>query len=353
MGRHPLTAAQLAETLAASREFGSRTEAAEWLGLSLDAYLTRLKKARRADKAHAGGHLSGGFVRSTATPSPHVPLPEQIARLCADYARKREHADATKLVRLRITMRGPLGMIIFGDQHAGSPLTNWPALTRDIELVKNTEGLFATNIGDVADNWTGRLAHLWADNEMSKTTEGRLSRWIVEELADKWLLLLYGNHDLWSGEGSALQWLCEQHDVLDANWSQRVALDFPNGREVRIGAYHGANGHSMWNAVHGGIKLAKMGPRDHLIVAGHTHKAQVLYPIVDPDSGDWATVLNVGSYKDLSDNYGKRLGGGEQNAFPSALVVINPDARTPAGLLQVFTDTEEGAAYLTWLRGRV
>jgi hypothetical protein len=660
--------ATLLEAVEAVRKAGgNKAEAARALGMEYHTFNARCKVAE-----------AKGFVRAAPAPSAHVPLPMLIERLKDDYARKRENADATKLARVHVTMDGPVGMLVFGDPHLGSHLTNWPALERDINLVKDTEGLFATNIGDTGDNWTGKLAHLWADNEMSASTEARLTHWFIEELADQWLLLLYGNHChdtetealtrhgwrshdqievgdevlsintatgmsewsavtqkhvkqyagemvgldmlgmsfnvtpehrllhkrrdylkrwsglqyapagsmargrvafalsaksgrpeyeltddqirvagwiltdgsiaptksitpavrvyqskdataleaaltgagltynvrqrerdtqsicgralvkaplpervfeldapsarlaltwvegkgklpswagslsdrqfdvfldalmagdgswatrsddqssgvlygderfleqvqalaiqhgwsawlsrprpndcrlnlarreemqvdwkgvrsdydgavwclttehgnfavrrrgmphfsgncLWSGAGSALPWLAQQHGILDANWSQRVALEFPNGREVRIGAYHGANGHSMWNSVHGGIKLAKMGPRDHLVCAGHIHQSQILYPVVDPGSGEWSTVLQVGSYKDLADNYGKRLGGGERNAFPSAVVIINPAAKTPAGLLRVFPDTEEGADFLTYLRGK-
>jgi hypothetical protein len=334
--------ATLLEAVEAVRKAGgNKAEAARVLGWEYQTIVSRCNVAEKR-----------GFVRAAPAPSAHVPLPMLIERLKDDYARKRENANASKLARVHVTMDGPVGMLVFGDPHLGSHLTNWPALERDINLIKDTEGLFATNIGDTGDNWTGKLAHLWADNEMSASTEARLTHWFIEELADQWLLLLYGNHDLWSGAGSALPWLAQQHGILDANWSQRVALQFPNGREVRVGAYHGANGHSMWNSVHGGIKLAKMGPRDHLICAGHIHQSQILYPVVDPGSGEWSTVLQVGSYKDISDNYGKRLGGGERNAFPSAVVIINPAARTPAGLLRVFPDTEEGADFLTYLRGK-
>jgi hypothetical protein len=341
MATPPLSDELALEAVRAFHAHGSKAAAAVALGLKPNTYDTRLARGQ------ARG-LEKGFVRDAAPPSPHIPIQEQVERLRRDYILKQAHATATKLLKMNITVSGPIGLLAFGDPHLSSPLTDWVALTRDIELVKKTPGLFGTNIGDTGDNWTGKLAHLWADNEVSHTTEVRLVKWFMEEIP--WMLVLYGNHCLWSGAGSVLPWLAEQQGILDANWSQRIALEFPNGRQVRIGCYHGANGHSMWNAVHGGIKLAKMGPRDHLICAGHIHKSQVLYPIVDPDSGDWASVLQLGSYKNLSDNYGKRLGGGEQNAFPSAVVIINPAATTPAGLLRIFPDTEEGADFLTYLR---
>lgn len=101
------------------------------------------------------------------------------------------------------------------------------------------------------------------------------------------------------------------------------------------------------------LRTAKLGPPDHLVCAGHTHVSWVQGPIGLDDTGEWGWGLQVGSYKDIADMFGKRARGErEQNLFPSSVVVIDPYASSPAGLIRIFLDTVEGAEYLTWLRRR-
>jgi hypothetical protein len=326
-----------AAALAAYEEHGSHERAAKALAMRKSSYRELLRQARGEER---------GFSVVTP-PSPDEPLPELLQRLRASYARKRAHADATRLVQVNVNIEGPIGLLIFGDPHLGSPLTNWTKLLRDMDLVKNTPGLFGVNLGDVGDNWAGKLAHLWADNEMSHRTEQRLVRWFLRDI--DWLLWLRGNHCFWTGPGDPTPWLAEQEDVIAADWSQRIELVFPRGRPCRIGAYHGARGSSMWNSVHGAVKQIRLGARDHLVVAGHTHRGQMLGPIEDDNTGEWSWALNVGSYKDLADGFSKRIGGEGQNAYPSALVIIDPEAPAEEDFIRLRFPVA-GAAELTWLR---
>lgn len=337
----PLSEELMQQAVEAVAQYGSVSAAAAALGLPRGTFASRYARAKTAETEFEVAPL----------PSPDVPVDDLIERLTADYTRKKEHAERSRLVPVTIRRDGPIGLLVFGDPHLGSPHTNWPALKRDVELTQKTEALYGTNIGDTGDNWSGKLAHLWTGMGVSHSQEKQLSEWFLKNV--RWLLWLSGNHDAWSGSGDLLPWLSRQIGVLHSEWEQRIALQFPNGREVRIGCYHGAKGYSLFNPGHGVLRTAKLGPPDHLVCAGHTHVSWVQGPIGLDDTGEWGWGLQVGSYKDIADMFGKRARGErEQNLFPSAVVVIDPCATSPAGLIRIFPDTVEGADYLTHLRRR-
>src|SRR5262249_4466190 len=157
-----------------------------------------------------------------------------------------------------------------------------PALMRHVELVNKTEGMFGANVGDLQNNWVGRLSHLWGGQETSKTTAWRMTEWLVNSV--QWLYLVKGNHDNWTGVGDPLDWMMRaQPGVLDAD-GVRLNLQFPNGKQVRINARHDFRGHSMWNPAHGPAKAVHMGWRDHILSCGHLHISG--YQLLkDPASG--------------------------------------------------------------------
>ena len=343
MPAQPLAPEKLREAIEAYHAAGKNmTEAAKALGVNESTLRHRVTVAQ-----------SAGFFVATKVPDGNVPIEELIERLSTDFERKEAEALGRHLIHIDMAEDIAQGILAFGDPHLGSPLTDWPALKRDIALVKKTKGLFATNIGDTGDNWSGKLAGLWAQSSVSHHNEHRLAEWFLREIAPKCLVWIMGNHDAWTGAGSLLSWLVGHHGVIEGDWSQRIALRFPGGRTIRVGTYHGLQGHSFWNPGHGGLRQARLGPRDHLIFAGHTHKSMILTPAaVDPDTLEWSIVVQLGSYKRLPNHYGNRLGGSELNAFPSAVAIFNPQAKKPSSLVRIYTDPEDGADVLGWMRKR-
>ena len=70
-----------------------------------------------------------------------------------------------------------------------------------------------------------------------------------------------------------------------------------------------------------------------------------------PDKGYMFTAIRARGYK-VGDDYAKQLGFVEQDYGASIVWVCNPQAKNLASMTSVWTDVEEGAAYLTWLRRR-
>ena len=281
-------------------------------------------------------------------PSEELPTEELIARREAEYRRRDAAEKARKLIPVRVRDKGPIGIVHMGDPHVDDPGTNFPLLRRHVEIINATEGLFGANIGDNHNNWVGRLARLYAEQETTAVQAWQLVEWLIGSV--KWLYLIAGNHDLWAGAGDPIKWM-QKVGASYEGWGARLALQFPNGKEVRINARHDFTGHSMWNTAHGPSKAAQMGWKDHVLVCGHKHVSG--YALVkDPATGLISHALRVAGYK-VHDRYGKELGLPNQNISPSSVTIIDPrfeddDPR----LIHTIHDVEEAAEYLVWKRER-
>lgn len=215
--------------------------------------------------------------------------------------------------------------------------------------MRETEGLFACNVGDTTNNWVGRLARLYGEQSTSAKQGWRLAEWFLG-LCD-WLYIIGGNHDLWSGSGDPIRWIAKQGDTLYKASECRLALNFPNGLSVRVNARHDHAGSSIWNPAHGPMKAALMGTRDHLYIAGHKHESA--YSVLkDAINGITMHAVKVASYK-VYDRYARDKGFRDQSLSPCVLTVINThlDEAHP-DLVKVFWDPVEGADYLKFLRSR-
>lgn len=273
---------------------------------------------------------------------------ELIERRKNDYARKKESELSRKLVPIFIRDDGPIAITHMGDPHVDDDGCDIGALERHVKIINDTDCMFGANLGDLQNNWVGRLARLYGEQSTSASDAWTLTEWLVNSV--QWIYLVAGNHDCWSGAGDPLRWMTrDQAGVFDA-WGVRVGLKFPNGKEVRINARHDFAGHSQFNPVHGPMKAIQMGWRDHILTAGHKHTTFIAGPLKDPSSGILSWAIRCAGYK-VFDRYAKELGLPDQNPSPSVVTVIDPrfnddDAR----LVTVIADVEEGADYLNFKR---
>jgi hypothetical protein len=286
----------------------------------------------------------------------HPPSQFQSVRdLLADrkkrFSHRHDHELAKKLIPVRVSEKRPIGLLVMGDPHIDDDGCNLPLLERHVSLVRSTPGLFAINAGDTTNNWTGRLARLYAQQGTTATEAWQLAEWLIKSVGKKWLFILGGNHDLWSGSGDPLIWISGQVGALYQPSAVRVALRFPGGLEVRINSRHDFQGTSQWNPAHGLMKAAQMGFRDHLFIAGHLH-ISAHGELKDPDSGINMQQVRVASYK-VHDDYARDMGARDQHFSPCALITIDPGLPTThPDLCKVFWDPDVGVEYLAALRRR-
>lgn len=279
-------------------------------------------------------------------PDEGAPIDELIAARVKAFTRKHEAKEARQLISVQVNIDGAYGLIHFGDPHIDDDGCDWPTLQHHLDLVDRTEGLFAINSGDSQNNWVGRLARLYANQSTTASDAVRLVEWLIGRV--KWLAIIGGNHDAWSGAGDPVRWFARNAGSLYEWHGLRLALQSPNGCEIRLNARHDFAGTSQWNGAHAPAKAARMGwNRDHLYTCGHRHAAAYNMLVFD-NGAHVAHAIRVGTYK-VYDDFAESKGFPREN-LPACLTVHNPNAKTAAGLVTVFWDVDEGADYLRFLR---
>ena len=282
-------------------------------------------------------------------PTGELPIKELIADRINRYELKTDYMDKTDLINVKIKMNGPIGIAHFGDPHVDDDGTDLERLLNHSKLVNKTEGMFAGNVGDVQNNWIGRIAHLYSQQSTSAKDSWRLAEYFISSVP--WLYLVGGNHDAWSGTGDPLEWIMSHQGGVYQNFSVRLNLQFPNKKNVRINSKHDFKGNSMWNTAYGVGRAIQLGARDHILTCGHTHVSG--YQVVkDPSNGLISHGLRIASYK-IHDRYAIEKGFPDQNIFMCPVTIIDPqyDDNDPRLITTIF-DPYEAADYLTWKRSK-
>ena len=228
-----------------------------------------------------------------------MPIDDIIAHRKRQFKHKLTAKESKKLINVHINMKGPVGILHFGDPHVDDDGTNLEMLLEHSKIINETDGMFAGNVGDVQNNWIGRIAHLYSQQSTSAKDSWRLAEYFISSVP--WLYLVGGNHDAWSGSGDPLEWIMSHQGGVFNNWGVRLNLQFPNKKVVRVNSRHDFKGHSMWNTAHGVSRAAQTGWADHILTCGHTHVSgyQVLK---NPASGLISHALQVASFK-IMDSY--------------------------------------------------
>ena len=278
-----------------------------------------------------------------------LPIEELIQIRKKQYKKKDESKRKRKLINIEINIDGPIGICHFGDPHIDDDGTNITEIYNLCSLINKTEGLFGGNLGDLQNNWIGRLVHLYGQQSTSAKESWRLTEHFVNQV--EWLYLIAGNHDVWSGEGDPLEFLMRDHSGVYEQWGARMSLIFPNGKEVRINARHFFKGFSMWNTAHGVAKAAQMGWKDHILTCGHIHVSgyQVLK---DPASGLISHALQIASFK-IWDNFAEKRGLDDRNIFNAPVTIIDPEYDDDDNrLITTIFNPYEGAEFLKYKRSQ-
>ena len=85
----------------------------------------------------------------------------------------------------------------------------------NVRLINETEGMFAGNLGDVQNNWVGRLASLYSQQSTTAKESWLLTEHFISSL--DWLYIVGGNHDVWSGDGDPLEFMIRRTKAVYSN----------------------------------------------------------------------------------------------------------------------------------------
>jgi hypothetical protein len=339
---------ELAQQAADAYRLHGMTGGAAVTGLKQKTFESRVKIAMARGMVQHRNRIKEQ-VSVPDLPDEDIDIEELVEHRIKQFKQKMAAHEARKCVPIKIKTPGPIGILWFGDPHVDDDGTDIAALRSHTDLVNATDGLFAANVGDSTNNWTGRLAKLYAQQGTTARQAWALAEWFIKRCP--WLVIIGGNHDLWSGAGDPMNWIARGQTFLHEPSEARFSLNFPNGAQFIVNSRHDFAGHSQWNPAHGPMKAAQLGAHDHLYLAGHKHISG--YGVTKcPSSGRVSHSLLVGSYK-LLDRYAKERGFRDQSLGPCVVTVIDPSKpETCADMCKVFWNPEEGADYLTWRRSR-
>jgi len=336
----------LQEALDALAQHGSTNKAAKALGISRSTLQNRLDKANQ--------HPSSAKVEMPSfvlEGDDEEPIEDIIERMARNFERAKRNAEAKKWFPVKVQESLPFGIMFVGDPHVDDNGCNWPVLKEHMRICRETEGIYAVNVGDASNSWGGRLIRKYAEQDTSVATARRLVEWLLLESGARWLVWLMGNHEHMGDAAPLLHEMNKRHGtqrVPMIDWDARFVLEFPEGIEFRINVAHDFPGNSMWNPLHGPLKAAKFGDNIDVIVCGHKHNWAVAQ-WENPDQGTIPLIIRTRGYKH-HDDYARKIGKYEQEEGQSILVVFDPLAQAQTSRAVAFPDIERGAEYLKWLR---
>jgi len=278
-------------------------------------------------------------------PDDDISAEEVLDHLSKRFEKKLRNEDAKTWFEVKIKVPGPIGLAVVGDPHLGTSC-NIPLLRRDVDILRNTEGMLAVNIGDTADNW-GRLVHLYAESDISRPTERKLARWFLKEAGIPWAVWLHGNHDTMHSEFATFLKSENVSQIPMIDWRAKFKLCFPGGGEVRIDAAHNHKGTSIYNRLHGQKRAALWDEDADIYVAGHHHTWGMTQEEMDDGRVVW--MARARGYKWI-DEYATRHNFHRDEYGSTILFVIDPEEENEVRRISAFADLEEGAEFLSWKR---
>jgi hypothetical protein len=339
----PINDDVLQETVNVKARLGNDALSAAELGL-----LSESTVRRRLRLAQDKG-ITPKLDESSRVELPNFPDDDVDAEQILDMMQKRfskriEHHQSLHWFPIKFKTSEPIGIVVVGDPHLGSNGCNIPLLREHVSLMKSTPGCYAVNIGDTADNWGGNLLRLYAENDVSKSTERKLARWFLQESGVPWIVWLEGNHD--HMDGGFVQYLkaINAKSIPMVDWRARFRLVFPNEVEARFDAAHNHKGHSMWNPLHGQTRAAHMDEVADVYVAGHHHT----WALSTQEMADGRIIhlARARGYKFI-DEHAHRHGFNEQQYGAAIMFVIRPKHNGNAlKFIRSFADIEDGCEYL-------
>lgn len=327
--------------------FPDRKTAAEKAGVPASTFGDWHAKAETL--LYGAGEDKGTF-QAPKLPESDAPIEEVIDQLCNNFTRLNAHERAKKWMPFKVKDKGPVGITWFGDPHLDDNGCNWPLLLRHVEAVRDSEGMFGVPMGDLHNNWVGRLVAKYVEQDVTKSTAYRLIQWFLMDSGIDWLFIMLGNHDVWNEGAHILKAMVNKKYMVE-DWRAQFKLVFPNGVEAFVDAAHDFKGNSQFNPLHGHQKAHLWeGALADLYICGHRHHwATAKYEC--PYTGKVYSMVRTRGYK-FHDDYAKVKQFGDQQHGASVVTIFNPYTDNPAQFVTVEEDVEEGVIKLAWLRER-
>ena len=214
----------------------------------------------------------------------------------------------------------PIAIVAFGDPHLDDPGTCMSKIIEDLNYVKSNKNVFGVCVGDLSNNWVGRLTALYGEQTTTVAESWMLVEWFCQEIP--WLAMVLGNHDKWNQGVEVLKQITSGKIVQADECS--FTLNFANKAKFSINARHKWSGNSQWNPAHGVAKYAHFGADYDVLLGGHTHQSAYTQ-VLATRSHKITHCMQLASYKVL-DSYARSEGFRHHNIAPSMCIVVDPRA---------------------------
>ena len=173
--------------------YGSVRLAAEALGISKSNFQRRLKQANDNEAE---------FVLNSI-PEDDIPVDMLVDQLHERFKKRKAHKEAKHWHEIQMKSDQPIGLLWYGDPHIDDNHCDWDSLRSHLAIQRAYKGIYGCSLGDHQNNWVGRLGRLYGEQDTSHKTAWKLVEWLIEEMNP--LVLIGGNHDMWSGAGDPLR----------------------------------------------------------------------------------------------------------------------------------------------------
>jgi hypothetical protein len=291
------------------------------------------KQRIKADGQPVLDWVSGITPMYELPPPPEAPeLPERGDRALDEYYAlvkqisnvQRLRKEETKTIEWTAPVGGWIGLAFPGDLHIGGPI-DYDQLEADLDLIEATDGLWCVGLGDYSNNFQAaqKLLKAMAEDVVPGSEDQMALVAHVMGRTSKWIGILEGNHDSWSGSGGlkALANLLQCSFVAEAGCSLKVTCG--NSRYVGY-LKHSWKGHSNLNTSNESRRMWNEFPEwenaDFTVLAHYhqpdTHQKEIKTQTV--------VHLRGGTYKSY-DPYASKNGYVPEYGIP--LVLLNPDAK--------------------------
>ena len=270
-------------------------------GLCVSATARMAERPRSTIRRHLGFAQEADLLGDEEIRDPNVPLAEDVQsalmRKRAAYQRKKQKGDWRKPVMINLPAK-PFRLKLFGDPHLDADGCNID-LFMDHMAELSAPGVYGICVGDWFDNWLRALSHLWKETTCDPSDAWLLLKEAMEKNGEGMLAACSGNHDDWThGPVDPVDELMKRHGVVYRTGAVRIALNFEGCDPLTVSVRHKSRGHSMYSPGHGGIRAARDGWFDHIIVSGHIHQDDVrMY--VHPDTQEVAHIHQLSSFKEF------------------------------------------------------
>jgi hypothetical protein len=265
-------------------------------------------------------------------PPESLELPERGDRALDEYYAlvkqisnvQRLRKEETKTIEWTAPVDGWIGLAFPGDLHIGGPI-DYDQLETDLDLIEATDGLWCVGLGDYSNNFQAaqKLLKAMAEDVVPGSEDQMALVAHVMGRTSKWIGILEGNHDTWSGSSGlkALAGNLNCPHISEAGCSLKVMT----GRQRYVGYLkHSWKGHSNLNTSNESRRMWNEFPEwenaDFTVLAHYhqpdTHQKEIKTQTV--------VHLRGGTYKSY-DPYASKNGYVPEYGIP--LVLLNPDAK--------------------------